>query len=159
MSDTFPASEGAFSSQGKKPPRERSVSEDEPVPVVVSVKQAKPPSVFVRYGWTVLVATVVSAVVATGVSVIINLIAAGIGPRDDRFIQEGNVTVPLNGEREVFYAIPFAGPPNLDLRRLNGDINALKIKEQKADRFVLRYEAGMGFPAELHWRAEGMRVK
>jgi hypothetical protein len=66
--------------------------------------------------------------------------------------------VGLQGEREVFYAVPFQAPPNLQIEAPDGiNWNFVKLKEQKADRFVVQYSWGMGSPIEVRWRAEGVR--
>src|SRR5947209_4699668 len=71
-----------------------------------------------------------------------------------KVVQEGRLTVAPGLEREVFYTIPYASPPNL---RLDGDINWRVVKiEQKAECFKIVCNATEG-SSELHWRAEGER--
>ena len=56
----------------------------------------------------------------------------------------------------MFYAEPFAGPPNLELEADGQGMTFIKIKEQKADHFTLH---PAGLPVELRWRAEGVPAK
>jgi hypothetical protein len=99
----------------------------------------------------------VAAVVAGVVSIGVVWLARPGGGRDGRFVQDGKVIVPLEGEREVFYAAPFASPPNLTLEGGDVNWNAIKLKEQKPDRFIIQCTANMGFAPQVHWRAEGVR--
>ncbi len=155
MSDAPATPEGAFSSEGRKAKGEPIPLPEEPAPALSSIEKPRPPSLWQRHGPTMVVAAIVAAVVAGVVSIGVVWLGRRGGP-DGRFVQDGTVMVPLDGEREVFYAVPFAGPPNL---ALDGNVNwnAIKLKEQKADRFTIQCTANVGFAAEVHWRAEGMR--
>ena len=169
MSDPSPAPEGAFVPEGRK--TKGAPLPDGPPPAVIPVKQQGPPSLFSRYGITVLVAALVAAVVAMVVSVGVNVLMAKLGGgRDDRLIQEGKATLIQEGdvtvgdaqeELQVFYVIPFAGPPHLQLEFRAGPFDAMnfvKLKEQKADHFTVQYTR-KGDRVQLHWRAEGLRRK
>src|ERR1022692_3027998 len=128
MSDTSPTPEGAFIPEDRKAEGDRGPLPEEPATAVASVAQQRPPSFLQRQGIAVLVAAVVAAVVAvvvaTSISVGLNLWMANSGGRGNRLVQEGKVTVPLNREQEVFYPIPFAGPPNVVLEG-NVDLNVI----------------------------------
>jgi hypothetical protein len=51
---------------------------------------------------------------------------------------------------DVYYPIPFASPPNLQLA---GDTNDFELVEQQADHFTVRRRTAA--PPTVHWRAEG----
>ena len=92
-----------------------------------------------------------AAVVSAGMSFL--LARGGSAGIDGRLKQDGKVTVGGHGEREVFYAVPFAGPPNLELHGF--DENAVIFKEQKADHFTLQNKGP--FQQEVRWKADGIR--
>jgi hypothetical protein len=155
MSDASPASEGTFSQQGSQVKADRAQIPDEPV-AEAPVELQRPTSQSGRYLVTVLIAAGVSGFVATIVAVVISLgigfwMAGSPGGRGDRLMQEGKLTVG-QGERVVFYAEPFAGPPKLELE---GQMVFITLKEQKADHFTIQ----SAIHGEVRWRAEGMRVK
>ena len=153
MSDTSSTPEGAFIPEGHK----RSPRPDDPGSIVASVEKPRPASSPQRQGITILIAAIVAAIVAaavaTTISVGVNLWLAKPGGGGNRLMQEGKVHVDQNGDREVFYAEPFAGPPNLELDA-KGNMVFIKLKEQKADHFTIQ----AAVPSEVHWRAEGVRA-
>jgi hypothetical protein len=157
MSDKSSTPEGAFSSEGRKGPGSDPMRE-EPADAFASIEKPRPQSFWQRHGTTVLVAAV-AAVVATTISIVVQVwLARPPGRPDGPLLQEGSVIIALNAEREVFYPIPYAGPPNLVLDGGDVNWNAIKLKEQKADHFTIQCTANMGFPASIHWRADGMRA-
>ena len=121
----------------------------------MSVEAKRPPSAAGRIIVTVLIAAVVAGIVSTLISIGINLLMAmPSSDRAGRFKQEGKVTVGQNGPRQVFYAEPFAGPPKLELESPN--MVFITLKEQTKDHFTIECRIPT---TEVHWRAEGMRVK
>jgi hypothetical protein len=158
MSDTPSTPEGAFSSEGRKAKGDPGPPTAEPVPAVASIQKPRSPSFLQRQGTTVLVAGIVAAVVACAISIVVQIVLTVSGGGGARLIQEGKVMVPLNADREVFYPIPFASPPNLVLEG-NADWNIVKLKAQKADHFIIRQDAvPFGRTPEVRWRAEGIRA-
>ena len=153
MSDTSPTPEGAFLPEGQKLKGDRGPRPEEPATAVPSVEKQRPPTLLRGQVVTILVAAVVAVVVAVTISASINLLwMASSGGRDDRLRQEGKTKVGPDGEREVFYAVPYAGPPNLEIESAN--LNFIKLKEQKADHFTIQSVV----PSEVRWRAEGIRA-
>jgi hypothetical protein len=155
MSAPSPAPEGAFSSEGRK----AIGALDEPPPAVIPIKKPAP-SRLAGCGLTVLVAALVAAVVATLISVGVNLLMAKLGGgQGDRLVQEGKVIVGVQGEQQVFYPIPYAAPPNLQLGAGPADMHSVKITEQKPDHFKVMPVGGINAPREYRWRAEGIRAR
>jgi hypothetical protein len=155
MSDTYGPPEGAFLPQGSQVKADRGPLADEPNAEAAPVELKRAPSSSGRYLVTVLIAAVVSLVVsgtvATVISVGFNLGMTKPGGADSgRLTQEGKLMVG-QGERVVFYAEPFAGPPKLEL---DGQMVFITLKEQKADHFTIH----SAVHTEVRWRAEGMRI-
>jgi hypothetical protein len=157
VSDTSWTPEGAFSSEGRKAQAAPSPPPEEPAPAIASVETPRWQSLWQRHRTRVLVAAVVATFVACAISIAVQVAFLRSGGRDGRFVQEGKVMVPLEGEHEVFNAVPFGIPPNLVLEGGSVNWNAIKLKEQKADRFTIQCTANMGFAPEVQWRAEGIR--
>ncbi len=148
MSDSFPAPEGAFSTE---PPK----AKDAPIPVVKLADRQRTPPAWRHYLLTALLAAVVAAFVAVVISVGVNVLFWGSAGAGGRLNQDGRVKVGA-GIQEVFYPIPFAGPPNLVLE---GGFNQhqLELKEQKADHFTIINNVQFPYVGELRWKAEGIR--
>jgi hypothetical protein len=73
-------------------------------------------------------------------------------PEHDVLTQEGSVSV-LEGEvREVYYPIPYASPPNLDVRDCFHDC---MILDQKPESFRVRNPTHSSI--EVKWKARGVR--
>jgi hypothetical protein len=101
---------------------------------------------------TILVAAVVSALVATIIS------GGGWLFRESGSTilkQQGSVNISAGNSQEVFYPIAYASPPYL---HLNGDANwqFVKLLEQKADHFKINCTAQIG-STQIRWQAEGVR--
>jgi hypothetical protein len=73
--------------------------------------------------------------------------------------QEGCVTFRACEERTVYYPIPYASPPNLDLKP-RGSFTDVTLLDQKADHFRIAW--GGQFPPvgaqEVKWKAKGVRL-
>jgi hypothetical protein len=72
---------------------------------------------------------------------------------DGVFCQEGEVTLPPNTVREVFYPVPYANRPNLEISDL---FSHGELLEQKEVSFKVRNETA--FAVTLSWKARGVRV-
>jgi hypothetical protein len=153
MSDMSPTPEGAFTLESREQPSDRIPSLDATAPAVASTDHQRTPSVTRRHGVTVLIAATVAAVVATAISVGVQSWVA----KGDRLIQQGKVMVAIGGEHEVFYPVPFASPPNVQLEGNGVNWNAIKLTEQKPDHFKIKSTADFGLAQEIRWRAEGVR--
>ncbi|HTU18773.1 MAG TPA: hypothetical protein VMG10_11990 [Gemmataceae bacterium] len=71
---------------------------------------------------------------------------------DGTTCQEGKVKLRPGQEFEVFYPIPYASPPNLEI---SGDTESCEIIEQKADHFHIRYKGTLF--ANPCWKARGVK--
>ncbi|MGH7169376.1 MAG: hypothetical protein ACRELF_05865 [Gemmataceae bacterium] len=71
---------------------------------------------------------------------------------DGTTCQEGKVYLREGQELDVYYPIPYASLPNLEL---SGDDDDCVIIEQKADHFHIRYNGTIY--AKPHWKARGLR--
>jgi hypothetical protein len=156
MNDPSPAPEGGFLPHGSRAKGSRGPLPDEPMAETPPIERKRAPSAGGGIWATVLIAAAVSVfvsgIVATVISVSINLGMAKPGGADGgRLTQEGKLMVG-QGERVIFYAEPFAGPPKLEL---DGQMVFITLKEQKADHFTVQST----IHTEVRWRAEGMRVK
>jgi hypothetical protein len=74
----------------------------------------------------------------------------------ERLTQQGSVTVPANSQQEVYYPVPYASPPNVQLSGPGVSQGSIQLKEQKADHFTAQCTSAH-FTFEVHWRAEGVR--
>ena len=68
--------------------------------------------------------------------------------------QSGTVTIPAGPVHDVYYPIPYASPPNLEL---DDPLHACEIVEQKADHFRVRIN-GVAGSAAVKWNASGVRL-
>jgi hypothetical protein len=71
---------------------------------------------------------------------------------DGTVCQEGKVSMHRGQELDVYYPVPYASPPNLEL---SGDADKCEIVEQKADHFRIRCKDPCD--ATPHWQARGLR--
>src|SRR3954452_8045487 len=65
----------------------------------------------------------------------------GVSAIDGTLTQAGEVSVSGGSEQVIFYPVPFASPPNLELGR---DQEWCKLVEQRADGFRIRNNYGAG---------------
>ncbi|MFO0843671.1 MAG: hypothetical protein U0797_14950 [Gemmataceae bacterium] len=75
---------------------------------------------------------------------------------DEVLCQEGTVSFRSCDERAVYYPIPYASPPNLDVKTAFGDVVLL---DQKPDHFRVAWKgSGPTFGADqVKWKAKGVR--
>jgi hypothetical protein len=71
----------------------------------------------------------------------------------DLLCQTGKVTVRPSSEKVVFYPIPYASPPNLELE---GDSNVIVV-EQKDDHFRVKSADHGPWTETVTWSARGVR--
>src|SRR6516165_1030845 len=93
------------------------------------------PSFWESQGATMLVACFVSAVVAGGVMLALDFPGGGLGGGGDTLVQQGKAVVIRNQALEVYYPIPYASPPHLNLSGFFPGSCALV--EQKPDHFKI----------------------
>jgi hypothetical protein len=104
---------------------------------------------------TVLVAALVAAVTATGVSALMTTGGPSIGgPRRGTLTQQGS-TIVRGEPLEVYYPVPYAGPPNVSLE--DGSGRNCVILEQKPDHFKVKLDEQWALnPVSIKWKAEGV---
>jgi len=73
--------------------------------------------------------------------------------QDGLFLQEGETTVAAGAEQDVYYSVPFASPPNLELCGL---LNDCVLVEQHADHFRVRNPGH--FSRDVDWKAKGVKA-
>jgi hypothetical protein len=75
------------------------------------------------------------------------------------FTQTGKAMVQAGEEFDVYYPVPFASPPNLEIK--NNGLHAHVVVDQKADHFRVRNNGraaeAFGRPP-IDWTARGVRV-
>jgi hypothetical protein len=71
---------------------------------------------------------------------------------DGTVTQENHIDVPPNMEIEVFYAVPYASPPNLSIDEVHGDCT---VTEQKENHFRVR-NRNVATARTVNWTARGM---
>jgi len=110
-----------------------------------------------QHGVTMIVAGVVSAVVAAAVSVGVPLIWGLRGGQT--LSQQGKFWIGAGASEDVYYPIPYSSPPNLQVEFSQGPftLQNVKIIEQKPDHFKIECPSPLGGRAEFRWRAEGLR--
>jgi hypothetical protein len=131
--------------EGPPRPTQGTADESLPLPRRSFLREQRP---------TVVVAALVSALVATAVVLGFELVRrpGSVTSKSDLLEQSGEMSL-RNGESvEVFYPIPYDLPPNLSLS--GGDTAACKILEQKADRFRVTYAGGFTHTTAT-WRSLG----
>jgi len=68
-------------------------------------------------------------------------------------LQSGRVDVPPGAVLDIYYPVPYQGPPNLTVETFWQDC---LIVEQKADHFQLKNPSGSA--REVTWKARGLRM-
>jgi hypothetical protein len=160
MSDSSATPHGAFSDEPRKAKGDPAPAADAPTVTIAKPERPATPSSWRNLVGTLVVAAITAGVVACVISIGANLLLGRVSAPGGRLTQEGKVSLGAHGEREVFYAVPFAGPPNLELETPLGGVFAMenvKLKEQKADHFTIQNTGGGRH--ELRWRAEGIRAE
>ena len=71
---------------------------------------------------------------------------------DQTFSQTGKQEVPPGQELEIYYPVPYAGPPNLVAATT---FSECQVIEQRPDRF--RVKNTTSSPHELTWTARGLK--
>lgn len=97
---------------------------------------------------------------AAWIAVVLGCMSISIGGKhitpglheDGAFVQEGKVHVPPGCQQAVYYPLPYAAPPNLDI---DCTLHQCNIVEQKADHFVI-CNHGV-FPRSVDWTARGVK--
>jgi hypothetical protein len=100
-----------------------------------------------------------SAILAAVLALLIvaGCMSLNIGGNSDEngaLVQTGTVSVPANAELEVYYPVPYAGPPNLEIEDWHQDC---VITEQKDNHFRIRNNHG-SWSRNVSWKARGLRV-
>jgi hypothetical protein len=160
MNDSSPMPHGGFTSETPKAKGDTASAADVP-----AVNIAKPERPTTTSSGRNLVATLVAAAITAGivacvVSIGVSFLFGRLSGPGGRLTQEGKISLGPHGEREVFYAVPFAGPPNLELETPLGGVfgmDSVKLKEQKADHFTIQNTDGNR--REVRWRADGIRAE
>ena len=104
--------------------------------------------------------TAVTAVLAC-IVIILGCMSITIGGRttvdttseDGMLIQEGETQVGAGAERDVFYPIPYASPPNLEI---DSTFNHYQLIDQKEDHFRVRNTSN-AFCLKCEWKARGLK--
>jgi hypothetical protein len=95
-------------------------------------------------------------------AIILGCMSLSIGERttlpDDRlaYTQEGSAHIEIGQELDVYYPVPYASPPNLELKGLG----SYTIVDQQADHFRVRAKVEgntIGWEG-FDWTARGVRV-
>lgn len=71
---------------------------------------------------------------------------------DQTYSQTGKLEVPPGQEIEIYYAVPYAGPPNLVV---SSTFSECQVIEQRPDHF--RVKNTMSSPREVTWTARGLK--
>jgi hypothetical protein len=71
---------------------------------------------------------------------------------DGSFVQEGNVRLRAGAEQVIWYPIPYASPPNLQM-----DDDDCVILEQREDHFRVG-NTDHHFSSSTHWKARGVKA-
>lgn len=71
------------------------------------------------------------------------------------FCQRGSTALGPEGEREIYYPIPFASPPYLEVE---DPLAKYVIVEQHADHFRIRGVRDRFPSEEVRWKARGLRA-
>jgi hypothetical protein len=74
---------------------------------------------------------------------------------EDVLAQEGETTVPAHGQRVVYYPVPYASPPNLELKSCWSSWHECALVEQRPDLF--RVHNPGAFSCTVSWTARGVR--
>ena len=146
VSDTSSTPEGAFRSEDRDVKGQRKPLSEQPVATETYIATPRPPSFWQRFGTTMLVAAIVACTVSIGMHLLLMATLAS----DNRLVQEGKVFLNNKEAQEIFYPVPYAAPPHLEL---TGDLTEVKITEQKPDRFTIQSpQGGVHIRGPTHWR-------
>ena len=99
-------------------------------------------------------AAVALLIVLGCMSLSIGKFTSGVTDETGALCQTDEVTLPSGCDREVFYPVPYAGPPHLDVG--NTPFNEIVLVEQKEDRFRVRNHSA--FSKTMTWKARGVRT-
>jgi hypothetical protein len=72
---------------------------------------------------------------------------------DGTLVQNGEATVPPGCEQDVYYPIPYARPPHLDV---SSSFDECVLVEQREDHFRVK-NVDHTFSHSVTWKARGMR--
>jgi hypothetical protein len=75
------------------------------------------------------------------------------------YAQEGTAKVKANGTSTIYYPLPYASSPNLEVREDESTVKwdeHFEIVEQRPDRFTVR-NTDWAWAHSLHWVAKGAR--
>jgi hypothetical protein len=99
--------------------------------------------------------------ILSGVSLLalfLGCMSLSIGDRNndaDVLDQSGKVCLKRGEVQDVYYPIPYASPPNLEVDWMDAD--ACEILEQRADHFRIVMKAGTS-PFGVKWKARGVKA-
>lgn len=111
------------------------------------------PSSLVRF--CTLLGSAFGLAVALGcMSISIGKFATAITDDTGALCQSDEVTMPPGTEREIYYPIPYAQPPHLEVG--NTPFNDIVLMEQKETHFRVRN--GSAFAKGVAWKARGVRA-
>jgi hypothetical protein len=71
---------------------------------------------------------------------------------DQTYSQTGKIEIPPGQELEIYYPVPYAGPPNLVV---SSTFSECQVIEQRPDHF--RVKNTMSSPREITWTARGLK--
>jgi hypothetical protein len=77
----------------------------------------------------------------------------GTTTSDGVYCQEGEVSVPANSVRDIYFPAPYAHTPNLEI---SDTFHHSELLDQKADSFRVRNTAG--YAITVSWKARGTRA-
>jgi hypothetical protein len=124
-----------------------------------------------KLGWVLTSRPVGAAALAGLVVIFLGCMSLSIGERkvvekivpaecteEGVLCQEGKVTFQRGSSQVVYYPIPYASPPNLEINQ-DGPFcfsDDVILVEQKDDHFIVRTNSS-GSPVTVRWRARGLR--
>jgi hypothetical protein len=76
--------------------------------------------------------------------------------RDSVLDQEGEIHLSPGAERDIYYPVPYANIPNLELTEDFHRDGVFDIVDQKEDHFRVRSKTW--FQIDMHWHARGVQV-
>jgi hypothetical protein len=121
-----------------------------------------PPRSFQKsQGWSLFLTCAVTAVLTGAILVTFDVYFGNSGamkPASGTQVQEGTVTV-RHEPVEVFYAQPFAAPPNLTILGTEFARQSCLILDQKQDRFKIHLDNPSVSFLEVSWKAEGVPAR
>jgi hypothetical protein len=78
-----------------------------------------------------------------------------LGPEGNPFEQSGAIELRPGAEQDVYYAIPYASTPNLEIDSMFDDV---ELVEQHADHFRVRNTSNGLLSRTVEWKARGVKV-